>query len=84
MSKKIASPCVGICKYRLAGACVGCGMSKKQKKGFKRLDGKKKKLRFLARLLEQQEPLGVRERWIKLYRRKCAKKDMPCPLDRLM
>lgn len=33
------SPCPGVCKFKFRGHCNGCGMKKKQKKSFKRLDG---------------------------------------------
>lgn len=83
MGRKIASPCVGICKYKLDSACVGCGMTKSDKKKFKKLDGKKKKLKFVAALRGKQDSLGIAARWLKLYRRKCEKKDQLCALDEL-
>ena len=37
MGSKIPSPCVDVCKYKLRGHCIGCGMTKKQKRSFKKL-----------------------------------------------
>ncbi|MEM8628016.1 MAG: DUF1289 domain-containing protein [Pseudomonadota bacterium] len=81
MANKIPSPCVDVCKFKLNGHCLGCGMTKKQKKGFKKLDGKKAKRRFLCSLVEQQNAIGLTANWARAYRRRCAKKDVPCPLD---
>ena len=75
------SPCIDICKYRDAGRCIGCGMTKPEKKSFKRLGGKAEKKAFFRELVAR---LGARyDRWAHVYRRKCDKKDVPCPLDRL-
>lgn len=82
---KIPSPCIDVCKYKLKGGhCIGCAMTKRQKSKWKGLDSKKAKRRFLADLLEQQAELGGRFKgWVTAYRRRCAKKDVPCPLDTL-
>lgn len=79
---KIPSPCIGVCKFRNGGCCVGCGMTRKQKKKFKRLAGKKKKLRFIEALRIQQHEVGLKANWERAYRRRCRKKGIPCPLDR--
>ncbi|MEO0624370.1 MAG: DUF1289 domain-containing protein [Pseudomonadota bacterium] len=82
---KIPSPCIDVCKHKLKGGhCIGCSMTKTQKSKWKRLDGKKGKRRFLAELLGQQAELGGKFKgWTIAYRRKCAKKDIACPIDRL-
>jgi len=82
---KVPSPCIDVCKYKLKGGhCIGCGMTKPQKKTFKRLDGRKAKRRFVADLVAQHRALGDRFKgWVTAYRRKCAKKDIACPLDDL-
>lgn len=78
---KIPSPCIDVCKFRNAGHCIGCGMTKKQKKKFKRLDGKKAKRRFIGCLRVQQLQIGLKANWERAYRRRCRKKRLDCPLD---
>ena len=34
---KVPSPCIDVCKFRRAGHCIGCSMTKPQKKLFKAL-----------------------------------------------
>lgn len=77
---KVPSPCIDVCKFKNAGHCIGCGMTKKQK--FKRLDGKKAKRAFIGALRVQQSEVGIRANWERAYRRRCAKKGVECPLDR--
>lgn len=81
---KIPSPCIDVCKFKNAGHCIGCGMTKKQRKKFKRLDGKKAKRRFLGALLTQQRVVGLKANWERAYRRRCRKKKVDCPLDRCL
>ncbi|MEM6678677.1 MAG: DUF1289 domain-containing protein [Pseudomonadota bacterium] len=79
---KTPSPCIDVCKFKMQGHCIGCGMTKKDKKAFKKLDGSKRRLRFLRALLETQARLGIKTRgWEKGYRKRCAKKGVDCPLD---
>lgn len=79
MGGKPPSPCIDICKFKLDGHCLGCGMTKKQKKTFKKLDGKKDKTRFIVELMDQQSKLGKFNHWTKLYQRKCDKKAVAFP-----
>jgi len=81
MGGKVPSPCVDVCKFKLDGHCLGCGMTKKQKKRFKKLDGKKAKRVFLHDLVDQQAAIGLKANWVRSYRRRCAKKGVDCPLD---
>ncbi|MEO1775680.1 MAG: DUF1289 domain-containing protein [Pseudomonadota bacterium] len=79
---KVPSPCIDVCKFKLQGHCIGCGMTKKAKKAFKKLDGKKARRAFLSDLLAVQDRMGVKTRgWAKGYRKRCAKKGVDCPLD---
>ncbi|MEM9148308.1 MAG: DUF1289 domain-containing protein [Pseudomonadota bacterium] len=80
---KIPSPCIDVCKHKMKGGhCIGCSMTKKQKSEWKKLDGKKAKRRFFSDLRKQQIDLGGRFKgWEIAYRRKCKKKDIPCPID---
>ena len=77
------SPCIDICKYEKGGRCVGCSMTKADKKSFKRLDKKPEKKAFFRELIGRLDESGRLGRWAHVYRRKCTKKDVPCPLDRL-
>ena len=81
MGEKIPSPCIDVCKFKRAGHCIGCSMTKPQKKEFKKLDGKKAKRRFVQGLYEQQQELGKYRHWEAAYRRKCAKKGVDWPID---
>jgi len=81
---KVPSPCIDVCKFNAAGHCVGCGMTKKQRKKFKRLDGKKAKRRFIGDLLAQQAKVGLKANWARVYRRRCEKKGVDCPIDRFV
>ncbi len=80
MGEKLPSPCIGVCKFRRAGHCIGCPMTKQQKKKFKKLDGKKKRLKFVAALREQQDELGKYRHWLIAYDRKCRKKGIETPV----
>ena len=55
-------------------------MTKEQKKRFKKLDGKKKRLKFVSALLEQQSELGKYRHWLIAYDRKCRKKGVENPV----
>jgi predicted Fe-S protein YdhL (DUF1289 family) len=82
---KVPNPCIDVCKYKIKGGhCIGCGMTKPQKKEFKGLDGGKEKRGFLYRLTMQQARLPANFKgWQIAYRRKCQKKGVDCPLDEL-
>ena len=80
---KVPSPCIDVCKYKNRGYCIGCGMTERQKKEFKRLDGSKAKRAFLTDLVDQQATVGKYRHWEPEYRRKCRKKGVECPLDAL-
>jgi predicted Fe-S protein YdhL (DUF1289 family) len=77
----VPSPCIDVCKFKLNGHCIGCSMTKQQKKAFKKLDGKKARTAFLVDLTEQQVALGDRFKgWRVAYIRKCEKKGVECPV----
>lgn len=76
------SPCLDICKYRLKGHCIACGMTKAQKAMAERLNDDDAMRDFLAALMEQQAALGRPFwSWEAGYRQKCARAGLPCPLD---
>lgn len=82
---KPPSPCLDVCKFRLDGHCIACGMTKWQKKGFKRLDGGAARRKFLHELVDQQARLAARfggklRGWARAYRRKCEKKGIDSPI----
>ena len=61
------SPCVKICKYREDGHCVGCSMTKTQKKISKKLKSKDTQTAFLRLIRMQQTCLGGYEDWEKAH-----------------
>ena len=69
------SPCIGICKYRRDGHCVGCSMTKAQKKISKSLKSKDKQLAFEGLVRMQQTVLGDFEAWEKAHKEKYRHKD---------
>ena len=81
MGSKIPSPCIDVCKYKLDKHCIGCGMTKQQRKAFKKLKGRKAKSHFLNALIRQQEKIGLKANWLRAYRRRCDKKGVDCPID---
>jgi len=78
---KVPSPCVDVCKFKHQRHCLGCGMTKKQKKAFKRLNGRKTRVKFLEALVEQHAEIGLRANWLRSYRRRCGKKGIACPIE---
>ena len=83
MSKKIPSPCIDVCKFRRAGPagqhCIGCSMTKTQKKMFKRLKKNPERGAFLAFLRAQQAVMGKYSAWAPAYQRRCLKKGIKPP-----
>ena len=71
---KIPSPCIDICKYKLEARCVGCFMTKKEKKTFKSLKKQSDRRKFIANLITAQEAFEKSEKWQAAYRRKCDRK----------
>ncbi|SKA32617.1 DUF1289 domain-containing protein [Consotaella salsifontis] len=77
------SPCIDVCKYKRKGRCIGCGMTKDEKKAFGLLREKDAKKAFFRVLLDRLAEQGGAAFWATAYRRKCEKKGLPCPLDKL-
>lgn len=77
------SPCIDVCKFRDEGHCIGCLMTKPEKKLFKRLSKKRRKQAFFLVLRGRLEAAERFDYWARLYRRKCDRKDASCPLDAL-
>ena len=76
---KTPSPCIDVCKYKRAGHCIGCAMTKDQKSLFKSLKKEKHKRAFVAMLIHQQSDLGKYRAWPGIYAKKCRKKGVPLP-----
>ena len=74
MAKKLPSPCVDVCKFRRGGHCIGCSMTKTQKKMFKALKKPQHQEAFIEMLVHQQNDLGKYGHWAPAYLKKCAKK----------
>ncbi|MEM8754792.1 MAG: DUF1289 domain-containing protein [Pseudomonadota bacterium] len=77
--KKLPSPCIDVCKFRRQGHCIGCSMTKAQKKLFKRLKKPADQAAFLELLAHQQSDLGKYRHWPAAYGRKCRKKGVAAP-----
>ncbi|MEM1388504.1 MAG: DUF1289 domain-containing protein [Pseudomonadota bacterium] len=71
---KVPSPCIGVCKFRRKGHCIGCSMTKTQKSLFKSLKKNAHRRGFIDMLVAQQQVLGQFSHWQSAYRRKCLKK----------
>lgn len=76
---KVLSPCVDVCTFKLKDRCIGCTMTKKQKKKFGKIKSNKDKIRFIEILIERQKELGRHAYWRKIYTRKCEKKGVRLP-----
>lgn len=73
---KVPSPCIDVCKFKRQGHCIGCSMTKAQKKKFKKMNREKHREAFIAMLIDQQACLGRYKGWAVAYARKCAKKGL--------
>ncbi|TVS04470.1 MAG: DUF1289 domain-containing protein [Rhodobacteraceae bacterium] len=77
---KLPSPCIGVCKFKREGHCIGCSMTQDQKSLFKKLKREKHQRAFIDMLVHQQGDLGKYSHWRKAYARRCAKKGVGCPI----
>jgi predicted Fe-S protein YdhL (DUF1289 family) len=80
---KAPTPCVSICKFDDDGLCIGCAMTRREKKAVKRMDKKSVKRPYFQLLMARLESLGRLAYWTRMYRRKCERKEAACPLDNL-
>lgn len=76
---KIPSPCIGVCKYRRAGHCIACSMTKPQKSIFKGLKKDSHRRAFITMLVAQQAHLGKFRAWLPAYLKRCEKKGVKPP-----
>ena len=76
------SPCVDVCKYKRAGRCVGCMMTKAEKDSFPRSGSAEAKKAFFDGLMERLRSEHKNPAfWAIAYKRKCEREGVPCPLD---
>ncbi len=79
---KVPSPCVDVCKYKRAGHCIACSMTKAQKSMFKKLKKDAHREAFVEMLVAQQSQMGKFGAWPGMYERKLRKKGvklrLPC------
>lgn len=82
---KTPSPCIGVCKFGRSGPagahCIGCSMTKAQKKVAKAAAkaGRAEGAGFVALVLAQQEAMGRYRHWRAAYLKRCLKKGAPVP-----
>ena len=69
MSRKL-SPCIDVCKYKNNNHCIGCSMTKLQKKISKKIKKTNEKLAFLDLIIAQQRFLGGYEKWEEAFNKK--------------
>lgn len=78
-TQKLPNPCIDVCKYRRGGHCIGCSMTKAQKKMFKTLKKPEHRFAFVEMLGYQQQGLGKYAHWTEAYLKKCRKKGVTPP-----
>ena len=76
---KLPSPCIDVCKYKRADHCIGCSMTKPQKKMFKSLKRDDHRAEFVRFLILQQRDMGKFDHWSPAYAKKCKKKGVKPP-----
>ena len=69
MGKK-NSPCIGVCKLKREGHCIGCSMTKEQKEISKRLKKQHQIDEFISMLISQQAKMGGYGHWQAAFARK--------------
>ncbi len=76
---KLPSPCIDVCKYKRAGHCIACSMTKDQKRAFKALKREPQRRGFVQLVIAQQAVMGKFRAWPDVYARKCRKRGAPVP-----
>jgi len=80
---KTQSPCIGVCKFKRAGPagahCIGCSMTKAQKKLAKRARSPAETEGLVALVIAQQEKMGRYRHWRPAYLKRCLRKGRPVP-----
>lgn len=78
---KTPSPCIGVCKFKREGHCIGCSMTKSQKEMFKSLRKERHRRAFIQMLMAQQELMGKYTHWLRAYARRLRKKGLSGAFD---
>ena len=81
---EIPSPCIDVCKFRRsaadgAGHCIGCSMTKDQKRAFKALRKNSHRRAFVDLVMAQQTVMGRHGRWPGAYAERCRRKGATPP-----
>lgn len=80
---KVPSPCIDICKFRRPGPaglhCIGCSMTKAQKKIGKTAKKNGQSEAFVALVVAQQRQMGRFLHWTPAYLKLCRKKGIAPP-----
>ncbi|GGL77070.1 DUF1289 domain-containing protein [Wenxinia marina] len=75
---KVQSPCIGVCKFRRPGPagthCIGCSMTREQKKIAKTLKKGAAAEAFVALVIAQQSVMGGYRHWRAAYLKRSLKK----------
>ncbi len=73
------SPCLDVCKFKLKGYCIACGMTKMQKRQFEGLRDPQAQRAFMTDLMAQQARIGSARTWPAEYARLCERHGMAPP-----
>jgi hypothetical protein len=79
------SPCIGVCKFKRSGPagdhCIGCSMTKAQKKIGKKAAkaGRSESAGFVALVVAQQAAMGRYGHWRAAFLKRCLKKGVAAP-----
>ena len=76
---KTPSPCIDVCKYKRAGHCIACSMTKAQKQAFKRLKVEEQRRGFVQLVMAQQAAMTKFPAWLGVYTKKCRKRGTEPP-----
>ncbi|MEL6586702.1 MAG: DUF1289 domain-containing protein [Pseudomonadota bacterium] len=80
---KTPSPCIDVCKFKRRGPagvhCIGCSMTKDQKKIAKKLKKSGAMDAFVALVIAQQGAMGRYRHWQAAYLKRCLKKGVAAP-----
>ena len=79
---RIPNPCIDVCKFRREGHCIGCSMTKDQRKMFKALKKDSHRQSFVKMLRAQQQVMGKYKHWLLAYDKKLRKKKIKLVWDR--
>ena len=81
---KTPSPCIGVCKFRRPGPggalhCIGCSMTKDQKRASKALKKDALRRAFVDLVVAQQTVMGRYGHWAEAYAKRCRRKGAKPP-----